>query len=137
LISLLDTVVISQRIKPNPDERVMRWLSQLHEEEAFLSVVTLQELRTGVELLPAGRKRRDIESWLTSGVRQRYAGRILPITEEIANECGRLIARGKLQGALPETNDALLAATALVHGLQIATLNRKHFERLGVKLADF
>ena len=137
MISLLDTVVISQRIKPNPDERVMRWLSQLHEEEAFLSVVTLQELRTGVELLPAGRKRRDIESWLTSGVRQRYAGRILPITEEIANECGRLIARGKLQGALPETNDALLAATALVHGLQIATLNRKHFERLGVKLADF
>ena len=115
----------------------MRWLSQLHEEEAFLSVVTLQELRTGVELLPAGRKRRDIESWLTSGVRQRYAGRILPITEESANECGRLIARGKLQGALPETNDALLAATALVHGLQIATLNRKHFERLGVKLADF
>jgi len=137
LISLLDTVVISQRIKPNPDEGVMRWLSQLHEEEAFLSVVTLQELRTGVELLPAGRKRRDIESWLTSGVRQRYAGRILPITEESANECGRLIARGKLQGALPETNDALLAATALVHGLQIATLNRKHFERLGVKLADF
>lgn len=137
MISLLDTVVISQRIKPNPDERVMRWLSQLHEEEAFLSVVTLQELRTGVELLPAGRKRRDIESWLTSGVRQRYAGRILPITEEIANECGRLIARGKLQGALPETNDALLAATALVHGLQIATLNRKHFERLGVKVADF
>lgn len=137
MISLLDTVVISQRIKPNPDEGVMRWLSQLHEEEAFLSVVTLQELRTGVELLPAGRKRRDIESWLTSGVRQRYAGRILPITEESANECGRLIARGKLQGALPETNDALLAATALVHGLQIATLNRKHFERLGVKLADF
>lgn len=137
MISLLDTVVISQRIKPNPDERVMRWLSQLHEEEAFLSVVTLQELRTGVDLLPAGRKRRDIESWLTSGVRQRYAGRILPITEEIANECGRLIARGKLQGALPETNDALLAATALVHGLQIATLNRKHFERLGVKVAGF
>lgn len=115
----------------------MHWLSQLPETDAFLSVVTIQELRTGIELLPAGRKRRDLESWLVADIRRGYAGRILPITEEIADMCGRLIARGKKEGTIPEANDALLAATAMVHGLQLATLNRKHFERLGVELAEF
>lgn len=115
----------------------MHWLSQLPGEDAFLSVVTIQELRTGIELLPAGRKRRDLESWLTADIHRGYAGRILPITEEIADMCGRLIARGKKEAAIPEANDALLAATAMAHGLQLATLNRKHFERLGVELVEF
>ena len=137
LASLLDTSVVSQRVKTSPDERVADWLSQIPKEEAFLSVVTLQELRTGIELLPAGRKRRDLESWLVSDIHRGYAGRILPITEEVADVCGRLIAQGKKAGATPESNDALLAATAMVHGLTLATLNRKHFERLGVELVEF
>jgi predicted nucleic acid-binding protein len=134
---LLDTNIVSQRIKPHPDEKVMRWLSQLPEGDAFLSVVTILELRTGIDLLPAGRKRRDLESWLVADIRRGYAARILPITEEIADICGRLIARGQKEGAIPEANDALFAATAMVHGLQLATLNRRHFERLGVELVEF
>jgi predicted nucleic acid-binding protein len=137
LDSLLDTSVVSQRIKKSPDERVVRWLSAILRDEAFLSVVTLQELRTGIDLLPAGFKRRDLESWLVSDIHRGYEGRILPITEEITDVCGRLIARGKKAGATPEMNDALIAATAQVHHLQIATLNRKHFERLGVGLVEF
>ena len=135
--SLLDTNIVSQRIKPIPNDKVMQWLSQLEETSAFLSVVTLQELRTGVQLLPSGRKRRDLEQWLMVDIRRGYAGRILPITEEIADMCGRVIAKGKLAGSLPEANDALLAATALVHGLKVATLNRKHFEKSGVELVEF
>jgi len=137
LNSLLDTNIVSQRIKPIPNDKVMQWLSQLEETSAFLSVVTLQELRTGVQLLPSGRKRRDLEQWLMVDIRRGYAGRILPITEEIADMCGRVIAKGRLAGSLPEANDALLAATALVHGLKVATLNRKHFEKLGVELVEF
>jgi hypothetical protein len=134
---LLDTNIVSQRIKPHPDEKVMQWLSQLPEGDAFLSVVTILELRTGIDLLPAGRKRRDLESWLVADIRRGYAGRILPITEEIADICGRLIARGKKAGAIPEANDALLAATTMVYGLRLATLNQKHFGRLGVDLVEF
>jgi predicted nucleic acid-binding protein len=134
---LLDTNIVSQRIKPHPDEKVMRWLSQLPEGDAFLSVVTILELRKGIDLLPAGRKRRDLESWLVADIGRGYAGRILPITEEIADMCGRLIARGQKNGAVPEANDALLAATAIVHDLQLATLNQRHFERLGVELVEF
>lgn len=115
----------------------MHWLSNAAEADAFLSVITIQELRTGIELLPAGRKRRDLELWLVADIHRGYAGRILPVTEEIADVCGRLIARGKKEAAIPEANDALLAATAIVHGLQLATLNRRHFERLGVELVKF
>ncbi len=135
--SLLDTSVVSQRIKKSPDERVVRWLSAILRDEAFLSVVTLQELRTGINLLSAGFKRRDLESWLVSDIRRGYEGRILPITEEIADVSGRLIARGKKADATPEMNDALIAATAQVHGMRVATLNRRHFERLGVELVKF
>lgn len=135
--SLLDTNVVSQRIKLTPNDKVVQWLSQIEEASAFLSVVTIQELRTGVQLLPAGRKRRDLEQWLTVDIRRGYAGRILPVTEKIADMFGRVIAKGKLEGSLPEANDALLAATALVHGLKLATLNRKNFEKLGVELVGF
>jgi predicted nucleic acid-binding protein len=133
----LDTNIVSQSIKPYPDEKVTRWLSSLPQADAFISVVSILEVRTGIELMPAGRKRIDLESWLVATIRKGYAGRILPITEEIADRCGILITRGKKQGALPEQNDALLAATALVHGLKVATLNRKDFARLDVELVDF
>lgn len=134
---LLDTSVVSQRIKPQPDENVVHWLSQLRQEDAFLSVITLQELRTGIELLPSGRKRRYLDSWLTTDIHRGYSGRILAVTEEIADTCGRIIARARKAGTTPDTNDVLLAATALVHEMSLATLNRKHFEPLGVELVKF
>lgn len=137
LASLLDTNIVSQRIKQTPEEGVVRWLSHIPQQDTFLSVITIQELRTGIELLPAGRKRRNLESWLNLEVRPHYAGRILPITEDIADIAGKLIAKGKKAGSVPDMADALIAATALVHGMSVATINQKHFERLGVELVRF
>ena len=77
-----------------------------------------------------------LEAWLEEDVRISYAGRILPITEEIASLGGRLIAERRKASETPGSNDCLLAATARVHGLSVATLNRKHFERLGVELVE-
>jgi predicted nucleic acid-binding protein len=62
---------------------------------------------------------------------------ILPITESIADECGRLLAASRKANAEAELGDALIAATARVHGLTVATLNRKHFVNLGVELVEF
>jgi toxin FitB len=137
LANLLDTNVVSQRVKVSPNESTVSWLSQLHEQDAFLSVVTIQEIRTGIELLAAGQKRRNLETWLGRDVRQGYSGRILPVTEEIADVAGRLVARLRRTGQTPDTNDMLIAATAHVHGLQLATLNRPHFEGLGLVLVKF
>jgi predicted nucleic acid-binding protein len=133
LTSLLDTNVISQRIKPAPHEGVMKWLSQLPAQDAFLSVVTIQEIRTGIELLAAGQKRRNLELWLGRDIRRGYAGRILPITEEIADRCGRLVAQIRRDAKTPAMNDMLIAATAQVHGLQLATLDWDHFEGLDLQ----
>jgi len=114
----------------------MRWLSQLPAQEAFLSVVTIQEIRTGIELLAAGQKRRNLESWLGRDIRRGYAGRILPITEEIADRCGRLVAQLRRDAKTPAMNDMLIAATAQVHGLHLATLNVDDFEGLGLQLVS-
>lgn len=70
-------------------------------------------------------------------LRGEFAGRILPVTAEIAELSGRLIAETKKAAHMAETADALIAATARVHGLKIATLDRNHFEWLGVELVAF
>lgn len=85
----------------------------------------------------AGRKQRELESWLANDIHKNYEGRILPITAEIADVCGRIIAQRRKASETPGINDCLLAATARVHGLKVATLNRKHFEKLGVELVEF
>ncbi len=137
MASLLDTDVVSQWSKPVPDAQVASWLATVVLEETYLSVVTIQELRTGIERLPAGRKRSGLEMWLGDFVLVKYEARILPVTLEIADICGRILGSPNLAGFHPENTDAYIAATARVHGLEVATLNRKHFEKLGVELVEF
>lgn len=135
--SLLDTDVASQAIKATPHRKVVHWLAGVRQEALFLSTISLLEIRKGIEALPPGHRRENLESWLRNDLRQHYSGRLLAIDDRIAEEAGALIANGKKAGAEPEIADALIAATARVHGLRLATLNRKHFEHLGVDLVQF
>jgi predicted nucleic acid-binding protein len=134
---LLDTNIVPQRIKPDPHPKALIWLQKLPLEQAFLSVVTIQESRTGFELMDPGKKRRNLEAWFESEVRGVYAGHILPVTEEIADLCGKFVATKRKLGTMPDLNDMLIAATAVIHGLTLATLNAKDFEKLPVKLITF
>jgi predicted nucleic acid-binding protein len=136
LDSLLDTNVISQRTKATPNEGVVRWLSQTPSSEMYLSVISLAEIRFGIEEMDPGQKRQNLDYWLEQDVRQGFAGRVLIVDERIAEEAGRLTSIGKRVGARPDFADALIAATARVHGLQLVTLNRKHFEGLGLELVE-
>ncbi len=135
--SLLDTNVLSQRLKSLPNAAVVAWLDRVSYTDQFVSVVSLWEMRYGIEIMPLGRKRQQLEDWLNRSVRKNYAQNFLPVDDRVAELAGTLIAHGKQAGALPEPADALIAATARVHGLRVATLNRKHFARLGVELVDF
>jgi toxin FitB len=137
LTYLLDTNVVSQTTKLHPDIAVMRWWKQQDELSLMLSTIVFQEARFGIEMLPAGRKRDRLEEWLEVRLRGEFVGRILPVTVEIAELSGRLIADTKKDANTAEAVDTLIAATARVHGLKVATLNRKHFERLGVELVEF
>jgi len=134
---LLDTDVISQRTKTQPDPKVMAWLRTISEDDLRLSAITLQEIRTGAESMPAGRKRRAVEAWLEDDLLLGFADRTLAVDAAVADLCGRLIVEAINRGHRPTLGDALIAATAKVHGLKVATLNRKHFEWLGVGLVEF
>jgi hypothetical protein len=134
---LLDTDVVSQLVKSPGRQEVLEWIEAQRESDLYISVVTIMEIRAGIAEMSPGRRRDAYEHFLTREVMVRFFSRILPIDERIADECGRMVGENERRGHHPSATDALLAATANVHGLRIATLNRKHFERLGVELVEF
>ncbi len=134
---LLDTNVVSQLIKTTPQRGVIPWFEKQKEQSLFLSVATVLEVRTEIDLRPHGQKRIALEHWLKQDIQIRFAGRILAVDEEIAERCGRILARSQSEGWRMEPMDALIAATAMAHAMTLATLNRKHFEMLGVELVEF
>jgi len=125
---LLDTNVVSEWIKPRPNPGVVSWLATVDEDEVCLSVVTITELRYGIERLPAGAKRKRLDEWLHKELLARFEGRILPVDLAIADECGRLVARSEAAGRPIEPRDAFIAATAEVYGLTLVTRNVSDFQ---------
>lgn len=129
---LLDTCVLSELRKPKAHPGVTAWMAGIQPEEAFLSVLTLGEIRRGIELRRAKDQAvaRALERWLL-GLEAHYADRILPVTAVIADRWGRLSPNQPL----PVT-DGLIAATALEHKLTVVTRNTDDFARSGVSLFD-
>ena len=125
---LLDTCVISELRKPHCDPSVATWMAGIQPDEVFLSVITLGEIRRGIELHRAQDTKAAgaLERWLL-GLESHYAERILPISSAIAERWGRLC----LNQPLP-VSDGLIAATGLEHKLTIVTRNVFDFERSGV-----
>jgi toxin FitB len=128
---LLDTNVISELRKINPHGAVVAWLRTLRVEQIFLSAVTIGELQTGVELTRRqdAIKAHEIESWLTS---IETSFECVSMDGACFREWSRLIARKP--EALRE--DAMIAATARVHGFTVATRDEKHFKHLGVEIIN-
>lgn len=133
---LLDTNVISEWVKPQPNPRVVAWLQEVDEEQVFLSVGSLAEISRGIELMPPGKRRDRLFSWLTVDLPARFAGRLLGIDSRIAQTWGRVMARGQRAGINVGTFDALFAATAQVHGLTLVTRNIPDFLKLGIPLLN-
>lgn len=125
---LLDTNVVSEWVRPRPDEGVVAWLADADEDRVFISVVTLAELRYGIERLTAGQRRRRLDEWLTGELPLRFEGRVLPIDAAIADAWGRLTASREAVGRPIAVADAVIAATAEAHGLALVTRNVSAFE---------
>jgi predicted nucleic acid-binding protein len=129
---LLDTNVVSEFARPKPDERVVDWTAGTDESLVFLSVLSLGEIRKGIERLQAGRRRSQLELWLELDLRSRFRDRILPIDEEIADRWGTITALAAAQGRPVPVVDGLLAATAIQHNLTLVTRNGSDFAGTGV-----
>lgn len=126
---LLDTNAISELMKPRPNPGLMAWIDGTDEDRIFLSVVSLAELRYGVERMSAGKSRRRLELWLLE-LPLRFERRILPVDSVVADAWGRTVSRNEAAGRPIEAMDALLAATAEMHNMTLVTRNVSDFSLL-------
>ena len=129
---LLDTSVISELIQSEPDGNVLRWIDDTDETILFLSVLTLGEIRNGIERLNPGKRRGRLESWLTVDLHHRFHDRVLTIDGPIAERWGTLSATAAKKGRPVPVIDGLLAATALHHDLTLVTRNDMDFGGTGL-----
>lgn len=130
---LLDTNVLSELVKPKPHPNVLAWFAATPDEALHVSVITLGELRSGVERMTDGKRRERVRVWLEQTLADWLGDRALPVSLAVADRWGRLTASAKRP--LPAI-DSLLAATALAHGLRIVTRNVRDFVLPGVEVID-
>jgi len=129
---LVDANVLSEATKPLPDARVVDWLRQ-HEAELLVEPIVLGEIRFGILLLPAGKRRRRLEKWFDQVVAKLTC---LPWTAEIGLRWAQLLAELHKTGKAIPIKDSLIAATALAHGLTVVTRNARDFRDAGVDVLD-
>jgi predicted nucleic acid-binding protein len=125
---LLDTNVVSEWIKLRPNPGVVAWLTNVDQNRTFLSVVTITELRYGIERMAAGSRRERLDEWLGGELISRFEGRILPVDIVVADACGRLVARSESLGRPIEPRDAFIAATTEVYDTTLVTRNVSDFQ---------
>jgi toxin FitB len=125
---LLDTNVVSEWVKPRPDAGVVAWLADVDEDRVFVSVITLAELRYGIERMATGKRRTRLDEWLRNELPLRFEGRILSINGATADAWGKIVARNEALGRPISVTDAFIAATVEVHGLTLVTRNASDFE---------
>jgi predicted nucleic acid-binding protein len=127
---LLDTNAVSEWVKPRPNPGLIGWMESTDEDRVFISVITLAELRYGVERMAAGSRRSRLEQWLRDELPLRFEGRILPVDVDVAEAWGTTLARSEAAGRPIGAMDAFLAATAEIRRLTLVTRNVSDFPLL-------
>ena len=130
---LLDTCVLSELRHPKGHPGVRRAVAALHEEELFMSVISVGEILKGISLLAEGPRKHVLASWLDT-LEKDYRDRILSVDRDICRRWGELTAGAQRAGRSVSATDGLIAATALHHGLQVMTRDTADFEPTGVPL---
>ena len=130
---LIDTNVLSELRRKAPDAGVVAWFAQRPASTLFLSVLTLGEIRKGIEGLADASRRLALSDWLEAELPAFFTGRLLPVDAAVADRWGRLLATA---GRLVPAIDSLLAATALHHDLTLVTRNIRDFTGFGLQLIN-
>ena len=130
---LLDTNILSETVRRNPNKAVIAWLDQLPSEALYVSVLALGEIRKGIETLADRKRREKLRLWLEHELPEWFEGRVLPVDLAVADRWGRLLAE---VGRPVPTTDSLLAATALHHELRLVTRNSGDFDYPGLDVIN-
>jgi len=133
---LLDTNIPSELTNPRPQPLVEIWLNQVNSAGLFFSVISLAEICKGIAKLPESKKRTQLQAWLDQTLRPWFAGRILPVSEAVAERMGRWAGEGEAAGRTIKIADGLIAATAAEHNLTVVTRNTRDFVGFGVRILN-
>ena len=133
---LLDTNVVSAVMTPAPPASVLDWLDSQPSDSLYLSTITTAEIHFGLQALPEGRRRRDLEDRFEQFVATGFAYRILPFGEQAAVRYGELMARRRKLGRPMSVLDGQIAAIARANRFAVATRNVRDFEDCGLELVD-
>ena len=123
---LLDTNVISETIKTRPNENLAKWLDLASVDSLFISVLTLGEIRKGIEKLKDSKKKTNLLLWLENDLNDWFGTKVLAVDKAVADKWGFVCAQSK--NSLPVV-DSLIAATAITNNLKLVTRNVKDFEQ--------
>ncbi len=119
---LIDTCVVSELIKPNPSKNVLKWISQVEEENLYLSVLTIGELKKGIAKLKESKKKRDLIDWLHQ-LESRFKNKIIDIDLSVIEIWGRRVGELEKSGKKMPVIDGLIACSALSRNLIVVTRN--------------
>jgi toxin FitB len=133
---LLDTNVVSEPLRPAPDARVIAWIDAQALETLFLSAITVAELRAGIALLPAGKRRTNLQESLETQVLPLFAGRVLPFDLGCTQAYAQLMAKARTAGLAVASVDGYIAAIAAANGLAVATRDTSAFEAAGAAMIN-
>jgi predicted nucleic acid-binding protein len=133
---LLDTCVLSEFTRRQPDQNVIAWLDSIEEEKLFISVITVGEIQRGIERLPDSHRKTELLVWMNNGLLQRFAARMVVIDALTMFMWGSLTARMEAAGQPMGVMDSLIAASALQNNLIVATRNVADFLPSGVQVIN-
>lgn len=133
---LVDTCVISELVKKEPNLNVVSWIRSCPEEKLFLSSLTVGELQKGVSKLGPSKKKNELQYWINIKLLNRFAGRIIPIDSAVAQKWGQVQAKAEQMGKPMPALDGLIAAAALTHNLTVLTRNVQDMKTSGAEIVN-
>jgi predicted nucleic acid-binding protein len=133
---LLDTNVVSEPLRRAPDAHVTKWIDAQAIETLFLSAITVAELRAGMALLPASKRRSGLQESLETRVLPLFAGRVLPFDLGCTQSYAEMMAKARATGLAISSADGYIAAIATAKGLTVATRDTGPFKAAGAKVIN-
>jgi tRNA(fMet)-specific endonuclease VapC len=133
---LIDTCVISELVAKRPNQKVIKWIDTIDPGDVYLSVITIGEIRKGIEKLSDIKRKTVLQEWLVNELLIRFTDRILLIDLDVIMVWGKMVAHLELIGKKMAAMDSLIAAIALSGNLRLVTSNEKDFESSGVQIMN-
>lgn len=133
---LLDTNVLSELMRAEPDPRVLEWVDAQPASELVICSITVAEILYGIARMPDGKRKQSLLALASAIFDEDFAGSILPFDADAAVHYAEIAAESEARGRVVEMADAQIAAIGRLHDAVVATRNTRHFESLGVDLVD-